>query len=226
MDASGTDEVRIMTIHGAKGLEAPIVILPDMLASRGNPNQFCRHLMGRFITGCRHLIWHGRHLLTRRVRRRPKLRTEESNRLLYVAMTRARDGLVIGGWEKRNGVRRLDGSDYALLSKVIKSTETAIENDDGTVLITVEQIAKIDNKQDKEPNLPPKKPVDDMADWLLRPAPIDDKSGRPIRPSQPCLDHDPQSLVVGAAKQNTQNRHIGAFLWQTCAPVAGTASRH
>ena len=35
MDASGTDEVRIMTIHGAKGLEAPIVILPDMLASRG-----------------------------------------------------------------------------------------------------------------------------------------------------------------------------------------------
>ena len=34
MDASGTDEVRIMTIHGAKGLEAPIVILPDMLASR------------------------------------------------------------------------------------------------------------------------------------------------------------------------------------------------
>ena len=25
----GADEVRIMTVHGAKGLEAPIVILPD-----------------------------------------------------------------------------------------------------------------------------------------------------------------------------------------------------
>ena len=69
--------------------------------------------------------------------------------------------------------------------------------------------ATIDKDQDKEPKLPPKKPVDDTADWLLRPAPIDDKSGRPIRPSQPGLDHDPQSLAAGAAKQNRQNRHIG-----------------
>ena len=137
------------------------------------------------------------------------LRTEESNRLLYVAMTRARDGLVIGGWEKLNGVRRLEGSDYALLSKVIKATETATEHDDGTVLITAEQTAKIDKDQDKEAKLPPTKPVNDTADWLLCPAPIDDKSGRPIRPSQPGLDHDPQSLAAVAVKQNAQNRHIG-----------------
>ena len=34
MDSAGSDEVRVMTIHGAKGLEAPIVILPDMLKPR------------------------------------------------------------------------------------------------------------------------------------------------------------------------------------------------
>ena len=85
-------------------------------------------------------------------------------------MTRARDGLVIGGWEKPNGVRRLDGSDYALLSKVIKATETAIENDDGTVSIIAEQTAEIDEGLDKEPKLPTKKSVDDAADWLHRPA--------------------------------------------------------
>jgi ATP-dependent helicase/nuclease subunit A len=96
-----------------------------------------------------------------------------------------------------------------LLSGVIKATETATEHDDGTVSITAIQPATIDKDQDKEPKLPPKKPVDDTADWLLRPAPIDDKSGRPIRPSQPGLDHDPQSLAAGAAKQNRQNRHIG-----------------
>ena len=120
-----------------------------------------------------------------------------------------RDGLVIGGWEKPHGVRRLDGSDYALLSGVIKATETAIEHDDGTVSITAIQPATIDKDQDKEPKLPPKKPVDDTADWLFRPAPMDDKSGRPIRPSQPGLDHDPQSLAAGVAKQNAQSRQIG-----------------
>ena len=77
---------------------------------------------------------------------------------------------MIGGWEKPNGVRRLEGSDYDLLSKAIKTTETAMENSDGTVLITAKQIAKIDNKQDKKPKLPPEKSVDDSADWLFCPA--------------------------------------------------------
>ena len=98
------------------------------------------------------------------MRRLARLRTEEGNRLLYVAMTRARDGLVIGGWEKPNGVRRLEGSDYALLSKVIKTTKTAIENDDGTFLITAKQIAKIDNKPDNRTKASTKKSVDDSAD--------------------------------------------------------------
>ena len=209
MDASGTDEVRIMTIHGAKGLEAPIVILPDMLASRGKSEPVLPAADGSVH------YWLPPSDLARPAfvdearQAATTLRTEEDNRLLYVAMTRARDGLVIGGWEKPNGVRRLDGSDYALLSAAIKATKTAIENEDGTVSITAEQTAKIDDKREKEPKLPPKKPVDDAADWLFRPAPMDDKSGRPIRPSQPGLDHDPQSLAAGVAKQNAQSRQIG-----------------
>ena len=31
LDQRGRDEVRIMTVHGAKGLQAPIVFLPDTL---------------------------------------------------------------------------------------------------------------------------------------------------------------------------------------------------
>ena len=30
----GRDEVRVMTVHGAKGLEAPIVFLPDTCSTR------------------------------------------------------------------------------------------------------------------------------------------------------------------------------------------------
>ena len=44
---------------------------------------------------------------------------------------------------------------------------------------------------------------------MLRPAPIDDKSSRPIRPSQPGLDYDPQTLAAGGAKLNAQSRRIG-----------------
>ncbi|MBL6781261.1 MAG: UvrD-helicase domain-containing protein, partial [Candidatus Puniceispirillum sp.] len=110
MDASGTDEVRIMTIHGAKGLEAPIVILPDMLASRGKSEPVLPAADGSVH------YWLppsdlARPAFVEQAREAAAtLRTEESNRLLYVAMTRARDGLVIGGWEKPHGVRRLDGS--------------------------------------------------------------------------------------------------------------------
>ncbi len=30
----GRDEVRVMTVHGAKGLEAPVVFLPDTCSHR------------------------------------------------------------------------------------------------------------------------------------------------------------------------------------------------
>ena len=198
-----------MTIHGAKGLEAPIVILPDMLTSRGKSEPVLPAADGSVHYWLPPSDLARPAFVEQACEAAARLRTEEGTRLLYVAMTRARDGLVIGGWEKPNGVRRLDGSDYALLSKAIKATTTAIENDDGTFLITAEQTAKIDEDQDKGPNLPPKKPVDDSPDWLLRTAPIDDKSGRPIRPSQPGLDHDPKSLAAGAEKQKAQSRHIG-----------------
>jgi ATP-dependent helicase/nuclease subunit A len=208
MDASGTDEIRIMTIHGAKGLEAPIVILPDMLASRGKSEPILPAADGSVYYWLPPSDMARPAFIEQAKQAAAKLRTEESNRLLYVAMTRARDGLVIGGWEKPNGVRRLDGSDYDLLSKAIKTNKTAMKNSDGTVLITAKQTAKIDNKHDKEPKLPPKKTVDDSADWLLCPVTIDDKSSGPIRPSQPGLDYHPQSFAASAVKQSVQSRHI------------------
>ena len=209
MDASGTDEVRIMTIHGAKGLEAPIVILPDLLAGKSKSDPVLPTSDGRvhywlppsdlakpdFVEDARHIA--------------AILRAEEGNRLLYVAMTRARDGLVIGGWQKPNGVRRLENSDYALLREKITSSANAITADDGTVMIAAKQTAKDDPQAEPEAKLPPKKPIDGDADWLRRPAPEDDRSGRPIRPSQPGLDYDPQSLAGGAAQQAAQIRHIG-----------------
>jgi ATP-dependent helicase/nuclease subunit A len=94
------DEVRVMTVHGAKGLEAPIVYLadtttrpeghhPERLLSIGAPER----------SG---LVWAGSKdsdPLPVAVAReaRAKAARDEYRRLLYVAMTRAAERLIVCG---------------------------------------------------------------------------------------------------------------------------------
>ncbi|HBS24392.1 MULTISPECIES: double-strand break repair helicase AddA [Thalassospira] len=98
LEQSGRDEVRIMTVHGAKGLQAPIVFLPDtMQVPTQAPNLFWqedRDLM----------YWLPRVALETDVVSRLRdgiavKRDQEYNRLLYVALTRAEDRLYICGWQ-------------------------------------------------------------------------------------------------------------------------------
>jgi ATP-dependent helicase/nuclease subunit A len=101
---SATDEVRIMTVHGAKGLQAPIVFLPDK-------PRFDNRSSGLFWIeggGPALPLWSPRKAadvaLTaeERVKAEHK-RQQESNRLLYVALTRAEDRLYVCG---RLGLRQ------------------------------------------------------------------------------------------------------------------------
>ncbi|HVN63501.1 MAG TPA: UvrD-helicase domain-containing protein [Candidatus Binataceae bacterium] len=90
----GTAGVRIMTVHRAKGLEFPAVILADITCNetRGEPSRYAdpgNRLCALRLAGCapRELLDH-----TEEEQRRD---TEEAIRLLYVASTRARDLMVI-----------------------------------------------------------------------------------------------------------------------------------
>lgn len=89
------NQVRVMTVHGSKGLQAPIVILPDGASLPRASSD---------------LLWTGDHLmicppstsdipLTRSLKAARRTQDmEEYNRLLYVALTRAEDELYMGGF--------------------------------------------------------------------------------------------------------------------------------
>jgi ATP-dependent helicase/nuclease subunit A len=104
LEQGGRDAVRIMTVHGSKGLQAPVVFLPDTL---------------QMPTRGRRLLWLGEgddemvlwppnadaaDAVCREARDAARLaREREYRRLLYVAMTRAEDRLIVCGWQTRKG---------------------------------------------------------------------------------------------------------------------------
>lgn len=94
-------EVRLMTIHGAKGLEAPVVVLADAAHGRktsrqgyvpvrlpGNPEE-----IPLFFPTEKHLSGEARGLYEQQ----KEMEAQEDLRLLYVALTRAADHMFIGG---------------------------------------------------------------------------------------------------------------------------------
>ena len=106
----GNDEVRVMTVHGAKGLEAPIVFLPDTCSTRSGrwPGSLLKlDDAERPSNTPAPFLWPVKGTSDLEVVQRAKTavaraEAEERNRLLYVALTRARDRLYVAGFEGRN----------------------------------------------------------------------------------------------------------------------------
>ncbi|MGB2533741.1 MAG: double-strand break repair helicase AddA [Candidatus Puniceispirillum sp.] len=208
MDSGNVDEVRIMTIHGAKGLEAPIVILPDMLRHRVPSSPLTSGEDQRFV------YWEaGSRLrppfLEAARQKASALRAEEDNRLLYVALTRARDGLVIGGWQKQNS-RWLENSPYSQIKDYFASHPDVIEDDDGTLRHVVETVSEPEAASRSKPDDSKQMNVPDIAgepadtSWLHRPAPDFPPDSRPLRPSEPANLHAPNPLGFGLTDSRSQ----------------------
>lgn len=124
------DEVRVMTVHGAKGLEAPIVILPDT-TSRARP-QGPTLMPSANEEGEGWLMCPGPAKddcpASKAAREARVARTDaESLRLLYVALTRARDRLVIMGRALR---RPGEGFEAGSWWSVIAETFQRLDEDD------------------------------------------------------------------------------------------------
>ncbi|MGE5506105.1 MAG: PD-(D/E)XK nuclease family protein, partial [Actinomycetota bacterium] len=127
LEQGGRDAVRIMTVHGSKGLQAPVVFLPDTLQmpTRG------RRLLWMGEGDDELLLWPLGADVADAVCRQglddAKLaREREYRRLLYVAMTRAEDRLVVCGWQTRKGPPA--GCWYNLVRAALEPTAAAVED--------------------------------------------------------------------------------------------------
>ena len=108
----GHGEVRVMTVHGAKGLEAPLVYLPDTTTKAGDRGGPLLDHQGGFLWCARKGEDCGVSAGSREAR--ALAGENESLRLLYVAMTRARDRLVVCGVKPTRGY---DGSWHDLIAR-------------------------------------------------------------------------------------------------------------
>ncbi|WP_312125460.1 double-strand break repair helicase AddA [Brevundimonas sp.] len=177
------DEVRVMTVHGSKGLEAPVVILPDT-TSKAKPQgpRLMPVPLGDAGEGwlmcpagkddCE---------ASAEARALREQRTdEESLRLLYVALTRAKDRLIIMGREVgRNKLGYVEGSWWDILQQTFTS---ALET--GSVKTGPDGRSRLG---ELPPCLPPERRVAAEAvqipDWAIT-RPAADASARFAAPSQ------------------------------------------
>jgi ATP-dependent helicase/nuclease subunit A len=94
----GQNEVRILTVHGSKGLQAPVVILADTLnmQSQTDPLVWVAHGEASVPLWPVDAKFNPALQVAKETEKNAEAR--ERNRQLYVAMTRAEDELYITGW--------------------------------------------------------------------------------------------------------------------------------
>lgn len=195
------NEVRVLTIHGAKGLEAPIVFLPDTCSApdgRQDPLLFW-HKAKR--DGDPALpLWpvarsHDDPTIAALRDNAVAAREREYRRLLYVALTRARDRLYIGGWQ--SGPNRPEGCWYDLIEPALKQSKGAEQ----VRLPTGETVWRLQSAQTKTPDrlaeAADSHPDQPLPAWARQPAPAEPSPPRPLAPSRPESDEPAMSSPLG-----------------------------
>ena len=189
LEQSNRDEVRVMTVHGAKGLQAPIVILADTVSAPGSSG--ARPTI-RWSDGVP--IWAPRRSMEAPIARKAReaalaRELEEYHRLLYVALTRAEDRLYVCGARGRgdpspNCWYNLILSGVAKIGESVDFDFSSVSPEgwvgEGYVLSSGPPLALDSAILQKPPVLEP----DPLPDWAFHPTPPEPAQGfSPTRPS-------------------------------------------
>jgi ATP-dependent helicase/nuclease subunit A len=183
------DEVRVMTVHGAKGLEAPVVILADTTTPPHgwHPPRLLALPDADAAPGtAAALVWAGAKsadvgpMGAARQAALDEAR-HEYRRLLYVAMTRASEKLIVCGADGIN--QRPDGCWYDLVRKALEpecKSEPADDGDGNVLRYRKEQDATASSSA--ESTVPaPAEPL--LPDWLRHAVAAAPSCAETIKPS-------------------------------------------
>ncbi len=195
--------VRIMTIHGSKGLQAPIVIMPDTIrTSGGGGHKPGERLLWPHKTELPMPIWSPRKstefdTYTNAYTTMREKQNQEYRRLLYVAMTRAESHLYIAGYEGKNKTN--EDSWYKYIENALRSHPDIKNMEDGTLRLHNPNTAQADKISDQKNNTEHSFEYD-IPDWIYAPAPDEPTPPRPLVPSRPALlEPDSISPLMGAS---------------------------
>ena len=185
------DEVRIMTVHGAKGLEAPIVFLPDTMQLPDHRSQ----VLWTETDGLP--LWRPHADFTtppfaceRQAARHRDL--QEYRRLLYVALTRAQDRLYICGWQPSRGTNEA-ATWHSLCQAGLTGIAAPFEFDGAALIGAADGWSGDGLRLISEQSAAPKRDAPAAARlspgpapaWLDAPAPDEPDPPKPLVPSQP-----------------------------------------
>lgn len=232
-DAGGQgNAVRVMTVHAAKGLQAPLVILADATADpdAGNDRDFSwvlddtivplfrpRAAERQLVASLEAMAMH----LSEQDRR-------EHWRLLYVAMTRAEEQLVVAGSLTPRQKTVPEASWHAAVDRaMVRMGAQQVELPHwGSAMLhmTVGKAARAAPKADAI--MPPIA----RPDWLDRPAPPEARPPRPLSPSSLGLDDvtdpPPNAAMQAAAERGRLIHALFERLPQLAPDARRTTADH
>lgn len=197
----GRGQVRIMTVHGSKGLQAPIVFIAEQrrqppprpglfwLSSETDvPVWVVEKKTDVPITAAARAIFVQR-------------REEEENRLLYVALTRAEDRLYICGWRREKNISHPSWHDHVsdALTEMLQDGKPIQrqaardwQDEDGwegdwlhfsTAQTNTTQLAVVRYQPDADSDIP-------LQDWAILPVEAEPDPPKPLIPSRPSSEHE------------------------------------
>jgi len=195
------NEVRVMTVHGAKGLEAPIVFLADTMTPPAGP----RH--PRLLTlGGTATIWAGRKAddapAVAAARQDALAEAEhEYRRLLYVAMTRAADRLIVCGAEGER--KRPDGCWYDLIRAPLEPF--LVEETDGADKVLRYRKSGVAPAPAAPDSGAEEAQRRELPSWLRELAPAEAPHAAPLSPSSAFDEEIGRTAAAGATAADRQH---------------------